>query len=98
MKLLRERKKELVGCISAEEESIQLVEEELAEEREKLKSERNAFQERQDKLSSQQVGIICRGEGVCHCSADSRVWFKNAARLCKPWRRSKTTKDDPWRL
>ncbi len=58
LKLLRDRKVEIVACIVAEEESIKSVEEELADERSRLISERNAFQERQNKLMSQQVRSV----------------------------------------
>lgn len=55
--LLINRKKEIMANILIEEEHIKAVEEELYEEREKLKSERAGFQERQDKLSSRQVEL-----------------------------------------
>ena len=53
--LLKSKRAEIMACIINEEENIKTVEEELSEEKLQLKSERAEFQERQDRLSDQQV-------------------------------------------
>lgn len=52
---LRSQKEEIMASILIEEERIGAVENELSEERDQLQSERAAFQEREDKLFTQQV-------------------------------------------